>query len=409
MRPGTRRVLAALAVATLTGGAVQALDAQPGSAGSRQPARYRHLPAQVFSVPGGGKVAVGAPTPRQVMIQHFDSGSGTWDRPSLLYSKRGVTCGEIEGRASPGGVALLLECDTPYYEDQAPVESVGLVSTDLATWAKTVLPGEAYRGPGISPSGGHAVWLAGGGFVTWSAADGFSPSRDTTYDGDTSDPTAVVADDGTVTVAGPDVSDPEADRCMLGLHEVTPAGARSVAYVEFAPGAEPACYELNLQPDSSTRISNGSGPERAGRFVVGRPDESAPWALLERAPDQAPGLVAYRGPAARRMNAVFSDVPGQPLLSLGSADRRRVAVQAYDTGTQSWGAPRVVYDHGFPGCAWNIEIHSERTPVSHLLMQCYPKRRPGGDYPPRNDDFDVLPIDGGRVLLSADGVDWRSV
>lgn len=407
--PGTKRVIAALAAATLTGGAVQALDAQPGSAGSREPARYRHLPAQVFSVPGGGKIAVGAPTPRTVMIQDFDAGSGTWDGPSRLYSRTGVTCGEIDGRTSPGGVALLLECDAPYYEDQAPVESVALVSTDLSSWAKTVLPGEAYRAPGISPSGEHAVWLAGQGFVTWSADDGFSRLRATTYDGDTSDPTAVVADDGTVTVAGPDFPDPEADRCTLGLHEVTPAGATSVAYVDFAPGAEPGCYELDLQADSSTRISNGRGPERAGRFVVGRADESTPWALLERAPDQAPGLETYRGGLKRRMPAVFSDVPGQPLLSVGSADRRRIAVQAYDSTSQAWGPARVVYDHGFPGCTWSFEAGLEATKVHHLLMYCYPKRRASGDYPPRARDFTELPRAGGRVLLSVDGERWRSV
>ena len=67
-------------------------------------AHYRHLDAQVF-----GAVAVGMPNPRTVQIQHYSTpppARGT--RRPVLYRTRGrVTCGEIEGRASPGGVALL--------------------------------------------------------------------------------------------------------------------------------------------------------------------------------------------------------------------------------------------------------------------------------------------------------------
>ena len=378
-----------------------------GAAGSA-PADYRFLKAQVFRVPGTGEVAVGMPDPRTVKVQHRLDGEPAWSESTVLFRERSITCGRIEGRASTGGVALTLECDTPYYEDQAPARSRAAVTQDLTSWALSELPGEAYRTPGISPSGEHAAWLAGGigSFVSWSAGSGFSGVRRTSYDSDGSDNATVVADDGTVTVAGGEGRD---GRCVLGLHAVSPAGQESIQYVDFAPGQPTGCTELSVEGVSSTRITNSRYAGRQGRWVVGRPDEASPWVLLARAPEQAPGREKYRRSVQRAMDTVFSDVPGQPLLSVGSPDRRRVEVQAYDEQAQRWGPARVVYDHGFPGCAWDEEAGARSLRVHSLLMHCYPKRRASGDYPARGRGFAIRPARAQRVLLSPDGRRWRTI
>ena len=149
--PGMRRLLAPLvvpslvlvtalvtAVALLTPpgtsspSPAQARDERPVRAGGLED--YRHLAAQVF-----GTVAVGMPNPRTVLLQHYDATTQDWGPPTVLFSAgRRVTCGAIEGRATSAtgsGVALLLACDTPYSEDQAPVHSVALVSPDGQSWS----------------------------------------------------------------------------------------------------------------------------------------------------------------------------------------------------------------------------------------------------------------------------------
>jgi len=319
-----------------------------------------------------------------------------------------VTCGEIDGRTSPGGIALTIECDKPYYEDQAPTHSRAMVTRDLETWSGKRLPGESYRPPGISPTGSYAVWLASSQDVmTWSPEDGFAiPLRPIGHDFDTGDLAAVVTDDGTVTVAGPDSA---GRRCVIGLYSRTLAGQASHQQVDIAPGASIGCTELAAFGESSTRISSGPYVDRAGRWVIGRADESSPWTLLERAPNEAPGLVQYLGSSRRVMDVLYSDVAGQPLLALGSPDRRRVTVQAYDDTAQAWGPTRVVYDHGFPGCTWNRYASQRKYAVHSLLMHCYPKRRPGGNYPPYDDDFDTAPARATKALLSVDGQAWRVI
>ena len=161
---------------------------------------------------------------------------------------------------------------------------------------------------------------------------------------------------------------------------------------------------------SSTRVTSSRYAGRPGRWVVGRADEASPWALLARAPEDAPGLQTYRGSYERRMGLVFSDVAGQPLRALGSRDRRRVRVQTYDDAAQAWGPARTVYDHGFPGCTWGERTRlPDPEPVHSLLMHCYPKRRGDGDYPARTRDYDAAPTRSRRALLSVDGARWRTI
>jgi hypothetical protein len=123
-------VAATATVLTLSSPAVGSPAVGSNAVGSNAPAHYRYVEAEVFTAPGLGSVAVGMPNARTVKIQHLDPATGTWDSPTLLYRKRGDTCGQIEGRASAGGVALLLAC-TGY--------NVALVSRDLHGWSRTRL------------------------------------------------------------------------------------------------------------------------------------------------------------------------------------------------------------------------------------------------------------------------------
>lgn len=412
MRPATKRVLAALLTALVVGAGVDvaateapAADETASARRADAPASYRHLKARVYRAPGLGTVAVGAPDPKHVMVQHLDEATGTWSTPRLLFRGKGrVTCGDISGRASAGGVALLLECDTPYYVDQAPASSVALVTQDLRAWSKRELPGEAYRPPAISPDGSYAAWLAGGSgdFVEWGASEGFLPLRRTSFDFDSGGETLVVTDDGTVTVLGPESP---GEACVVGVHERTLSGEISSSQVE---GVDPGCTEGILENRGAFEVVGG-GANRSTRFVIRRADAGSPWLLSSRAPDTAPGLVAYEGSARRSIYTSFSDVAGQPLVAYGSPDRRRVFVQRYDEVAQEWSPRELVYDHGFPGCASEGDLRFQRARVHTLSLHCYPDERADGDYPPYTNGFQVAPREQVRVLLSADGLGWRLV
>lgn len=420
MRPATpvrTRLLVAL-VATLLGpglagsvaGSASGAGAadRPGAAaraGATEPASYAFLRARVYRAPGLGSIAVGAPTPRRVMVQRLEEATGTWTEPRLLFlGTDGRTCGDIGGRASAGGVALLLECDTSYSEDQAPAESVALVTRDLRTWGRLDLPGESYGVPAISPQGEHAAWPAAGlgGFVQWSQDTGFSGLRTTTYQADNGGSTLVVTDDGTVSVLGPQ-STPEG--CVVGVHERTLAGGRSSTTVE---GVDPGCTEGSLVNRDALAVVGG-GSDRATRFVVGRADADSPWRLTQVAPASATGLVDFRGAPRRAIRTGFSDARGQALVAYGSPDRQRVLTQRYDVAAQRWEPAVERYDHGFPGCGVEGDFRAWRLAVHAVSLHCYPQERADGDYPPYTDGYQVAPRDRVRVLLSPDGLSWRVV
>lgn len=410
MRPGTTRVLAALLTAAVVGTGIDAMAIDsPRRASSyaaeTAPASYRHLKARVFRAPGLGTIAVGAPTPRRVTVQRLDEASGTWSEPRLVFlGTDGVTCGDISGRASAGGVALLLECDSSYSEDQAPADSVALITRNLRTWSRHDLPGESYGAPAISPQGAYAAWPAAGlgDFVEWGQDTGFSGLRTTSYDGDTGGSTLVVTDDGTVSVLGPQ-STPAG--CVVGVHERTLAGERRSSQVE---GVDPGCTEGSLVNRNALEVVGG-GSDRSSRFVVGRADTSSPWVLTSRAPASAPGLVDDQGSPRRVIYTSFSDVPGQPLVAYGSPDRQRIFTQRYDEDAQEWGARTQVYDHGFPACAGEGTFGQRRSAVHAITLHCYRARRPGGDYPPATDGYQTAPPFQLQALLSVDGVTWRTV
>lgn len=417
MRPDPRRIVPIVTSGLVLGALAVAAGATGPAAGDETssesarvlaevsaPARYDHLRARVYSAPGLGTIAVGAPTPRRVMVQRLDEASGTWSQPRVLFRSRDrTTCGDIAGRTSPGGIALLLECDTPYYEDQAPASSRALVTRDLESWRRSRLPGEAYGAPAISPDGSYAAWSAGGigSFVEWSSGSGFSSRRATTYDSDSGGQTLVVTDDGTVSVLGPESSE---GACVVGVHDRTVDGRLSSAQVDVDPG----CTEGSLLSRNALEVEGG-GYERAYRFVLRRADDTSAWEVAERVPATAPGLVPHEGSSRRVIRTAFSDVVGQTLVAYGSPDRRHLVVQRYDDAAQEWGAERTVYDHGFAGCAADHALRQRRLRVHAISLHCYPVERADGDYPPHTNGYQVAPRHHVRMVVSSDGLAWRTV
>jgi hypothetical protein len=333
----------------------------PGERQAAGPASYGFLKAQVFDVPGRGQLAVGMPNARTVKVQHRLT-AGDWSRPRVLFRKKGVTCGEVDGRASAGGVALLLECDTPYYEDQAPVHSMAFVTRDLRTWASTRLRGEAYQDSAISASGNHAAWLFGGHghYKLWSA-DGFRDAQ-TSFDYDSGGETIVVDDAGTVTVMGPDGT---GTGCELGVWDRPLAGPEDHYVIE---GIDPGCTEGGVE-NVDDRTVVGAGP-REQRFTIGR-EPGERWRLTRAAPADAPSLVRYAGPRTRVIRNQFSDATGQSLVSVGGPDRKHVFAQVYDDFSGTWGAPALVVRRASGGCGPSPTGFTERLPRMHVVgLRC---------------------------------------
>lgn len=326
-----------VALAALVGPAGSA----PAPAAAGKPAKYKFLAAQVFTAPGLGEIAVGMPNPRVVKFQFRTEGGG-WSVPRTLFHKKGITCGEIDGRASGGGVALLLECDSPYYEDTAPVNSRAMVTRDLVTWRAKELKGEAYQDPAISSDGSHAAWLYGehGHYLLWSAATGFAEGQ-TSFDYDSGGETVVVDDVGTVTVMG---ADGTGDGCELGVWD-KPLGGPEDHYV--IEGVDPGCTEGGVDNvDDRTVVGGWYRPER---YVVSR-EPGQRWELTRIPPVDEPSLVRYEGSEKQVIGNVYSDADGQALISLGSPDRQRIYAQTYDDVTGTWGPTSLAYIDASPRC-----------------------------------------------------------
>jgi hypothetical protein len=394
MRPTAVVTALVVALATFAGPAGAALTGRH----ARAVASYDYVKAEVFTAPGLGQIAVGMPNPRTVKVQHRFEGQD-WSAPTVLFRKDGVTCGEIDGRASAGGVALMIECDTPYYEDQAPVHSHAFVTQDLVTWSGERLRGEAYQDPAISADGSHAAWLYGGHgeYRLFSEGSGFTTGH-TSFDYDSGGETVVVDDAGTVTVMGPDGS---SGSCALAVFDKPLAGPEDHYLVG---GVDPGCTEGGVDNvDDRTVVGATSRPFR---FVITR-EPGERWALGSAAPVTAPGLVTYRGPYKRAIKNLYSDARGLPLISIGSPDRQHVTVQAYDDAAGTWGPTRTVYDHGFGGCtAQRGYAYSEAPTAVHAVeLHCYPKPRPDGEYPPFAD-YGPAPTGRVRLLTSHDGQHW---
>lgn len=412
MRTWGRTALAAVTVIGLAVPASSAYveDAAVATPSTDGPVRYPGKPNLLLPLPDGRKIAVGTPDLKRVTIQRYSPTTKTWSKPSLLFRKAGLECGAISGTASAGGVALLLECDAGWSEDQAPVRSQALASRDTFTWARTELRGEAYTAPGISPDGRHAVWLAGsiGKFTRWRLGHGFSRAS-VPYDDDNGGVTAVIDDRGQVSVAGTD-GDSESG-CRLGIYTKTPAGVRT-QLLDLAPGHEIGCMELRVVGrDVNTVVASFGSNDPLRRWQVTRPDPDSAFEVTRIAPYVAPGLVVYSHRLGRAMYTRFSTAQGLPLYAVGSPDRRRLTAQRFDMAAQRWRDPVTIYDHGFGGCTWGDNAIWAPYDLDHLGwathavdITCHPKRSASGRYPYGNSES--KPVNGHRVLLNA-GEGWR--
>ena len=329
-----RRISIGLSLLMTVAGTATVLTLSSPAVGSNAPAHYRYVEAELFTAPGLGSVAVGMPNAHTMKVQHLDPATGTWDSPTVLYHKRRVTCGQIEGRASAGGVAFLLAC-TGY--------NVAFVSRDLHGWSRTRLLG-VHAAPAISPSGSYAAWLAGGtgGYVEWSAQAGFLPASATTYDYELGGKTLVVDDAGTVSVLGPE---PRGGECVVGVHTRDLAGAATHSVVE---GLDPGCVGGVLENVDALTVTGGNVLEsRADRYTLARSTVGTPWALTRIRPSEAPGLVAYES-SNNLIGTVYLETvhADRPLIAIGSPDRHRILTQVYDDVAQTWGPQTEVFTSG---------------------------------------------------------------
>lgn len=350
----------------------------------------------VLDLEEGDRLAVVLSSLKKATIQHYSHDDHKWTVPSALYIAEDRECGDVEATTSGGTVAVMLECDTSYAEDQAPTRSVALVSPDLAEWTRRDLDGEAYGSPGLSPSGEYAVWSQAppGHVLTWSSTDGFDTGKV-----DESGDALTLNDDGTpVTVAIPSEEAPCAVTFSAGSGDQT---------VRLTPTGETwACGDLGVHfPDPNTLVVGG---QAAGDGFVLRRAHDDSWSVTTIAPMHVRGRVNYPQDNERTMFDQLFETTGGMVISAGSPDRRRVRVQVFDAESGTWGRATTVYDHGFPGCSWRGGGEVGARSVFAIDISCYPTRHPDGEYPPRvkGDPETVAPVDNRMVLLSVDGVTW---
>lgn len=363
---------------------------------TRAVASLEGLDSVVLDLEDGDRLAIVLTDLHRATIQHYSRFDDKWTEPSVLYAAEDRECGDVSATMSGGTVAVILECDASYAEDQAPTRSVGLVSTDLVGWAGTDLEGEAYGSPGLSPSGEYAVWPEGrpGRVMTWSATEGFEETRVDAPGG-----ALTLQDDGTpVTAVIQSGNGPCAVTFYAGSEDRT---------VRLTPQGESwGCGDRSLSfSDPNTLVLGG---QTAGDdFVLSRGDDDS-WSVTAFAPMHVPGRVTYPEDHERAMFDQLFATTGGTVISAGSPDRRRVRVQVFDSVSGRWGPPTTVYDHGFPGCTWRWGGEFGPRSVFAIDMSCYPTEHPDGEYPARvkGDPESVAPVDGRIVLLSVDGTEW---
>ena len=218
---------------------------------------------------------------------------------------------------------------------------MALISADARSWTHRDLIGEASGTPGLSPGGGHAVWVQGDDLLTWEAGSFHAAPPPTG-----SVQVVTVGDSGTIQGLGVGVS---AGWCEVEVRtnhaEVTQA-AVPVAQADKLP-----CDEVGLALATATEIRGDVSGQPGTEFVVSRTNAgSGGWILTVRPPVTAPGLDVYSDdPAHAIWNQVTSNTRGN-LVAVGSPDRRHLTTQRYDRARQRWTSPRVVHVADAPTC-----------------------------------------------------------
>ena len=298
---------------------------------------------------------------RTVWGSRYDAATRSWGARSVVLRKRNLFCGDVDARSAGTAVALIAECDKGgYAEDQAPIHSQALYSSDTVSWRSFTLPGEAYNEPGISPSGTAAIWPLDQAWVTWTAA-GFHvvqhelPGQEYTI-------TGTISDAGDVSILYGGVRSRTED-CALNVLTVPVTGPETQQRLEV----DNACADVDLLNTSATSVLLGAPDSPESLVTVTRPDTASPWAVTGIAPQAAPGLVRYRGRDTAA--TLFASSPGLPLLAVGSPDRQHFTAQAYDPVAQRWAAPRPI-GKGIPGCTWGDNFIAEPLGVFALRLEC---------------------------------------
>ena len=293
-----------------------------------------------------GAVRFSLPTPHQVVAERRTADG--WGDPRVVFEDDGRECGRVDAVAAGSAVAATVSCDEHFAEDQAPTRSVALISSDDGrTWTHRDLDGEAYQAPGISPEGGHAVWVQGEDLLTW--ADGTFGSAPPPPGG--SPQVVTVDDDGTVlgvgvgTLGGP-LRGRDPRRGHTGAAGRGPGGRdagaavrRARARADLPVGAGRATCPARPAPRSSYA---GTAERRVGPRGPDRRSPHRAWTSIPTTPSRAV------------WNQLTVNAGGD-LVAVGSPDRRHVTAQRYDRAQQRWTPSRVVHVAAGPTCRRRVD------------------------------------------------------
>ena len=298
--------------------------------------------AGVPAEPGDAVVTVGEvrfslPTTHRVVVERRTSDG--WGDPRVVFEDHGRECGTVHAIAAGSTVAATVGCDEHFAVDQAPTRSVALVSADARSWAHHELDGEASAAPGLSPRGGHAVWVHGDDLLTWD--DGSFGTAPQPADWAQ---LVTVDDAGTVLGIGVGVS---AGRCTVEVRTDHEEGVQPVVPVAAADTL--ACEEVRLSLATPSEVHGDVSGQPGTEFVVRRTGTDA-WVLTDGPPIAAPGLEVYPDDSARAVWNQVTANTGKDLVAVGSPDRQHVTAQRFDRSRQRWTPSRVVHVADDPTC-----------------------------------------------------------
>ena len=288
-----------------------------------------------------GDVRFSLPTTHRVVVERRTAEG--WGDPRVVFEDHGRECGTVHAIAAGSTVAATVGCDEHFSEDQAPTRSVALISLDARSWAHRDLDGEASGTPGLSPHGGHAVWVQGDDLLTWEAGTFRSAPHPTG-----SAQVVTVDDLGAIVEVGVGVS---AGQCAVEVR--TNDAQVTQAVVPVAGTDKVLCEEIGLSLATPSEI-HGDVSGQPGTALVVRRTSAGGWILTARPPIAAPGLDVYSDDSARAIwNQIAVNARGD-LVAVGSPDRQHVTAQRYDRSRQRWTPSRVVHVAGAPTCRRSV-------------------------------------------------------
>lgn len=291
-----------------------------------------------------GDVRFSLPTPHRVVVERRTTDG--WGDPRVVFEDSGRECGTVSAIAAGSVVAATVGCDEHFAIDQMPTRSVALISADARSWVHRDLDGEASGTPGLSPQGGHAVWVQGDDLLTWEAGSFRTAPQPTG-----SAQVVTVDDSGTILGLGLGVSE---GRCAVEFR--ADDGELAQAVVPVAGADEIPCDEAGLALATAVEIRGDVSGQPGTEFAVSRAiADPGRWILTARPPIAAPGLNVYSdNPAEAIWNQVTSNAGGS-LVAVGSPDRQHLTAQRYDRARQRWTSSRVVHVAEAPTCRRSID------------------------------------------------------